>query len=125
MMPLTDILTDKSILITGGTGSFGHAFVRSMLANARPRKVIVFSRDEQKHHAMQKLIGDPRARYFVGGVRDLSRLQLALRGVDFVVHAAAMKHVDLCEYNAKTRALPGAPAPEALPLLPPVRRRKA
>jgi len=99
MLPLTDILTDKSILITGGTGSFGHAFVRSMLANAKPRKVIVFSRDEQKHHAMQKLVGDPRVRYFVGDVRDLSRLQLALRGVDFVVHAAAMKHVDLCEYN--------------------------
>jgi UDP-N-acetylglucosamine 4,6-dehydratase len=99
MRPSMDILTDKSILITGGTGSFGTAFVKTVLAHALPKKVIVFSRDEQKHHAMQKSVGDPRVRYFVGDVRDQSRLRLALRGVDFVVHAAAMKHVDLCEYN--------------------------
>jgi UDP-N-acetylglucosamine 4,6-dehydratase/5-epimerase len=99
MRPSMDILTDKSILITGGTGSFGTAFVKTVLAHAQPKKVIVFSRDEQKHHAMQKLVGDARVRYFVGDVRDQSRLRLALRGVDFVVHAAAMKHVDLCEYN--------------------------
>jgi UDP-N-acetylglucosamine 4,6-dehydratase len=94
-----EILTDKSILITGGTGSFGKAFVESVLADGQAKKVIVFSRDEQKHHAMQKEVADPRVRYFVGDVRDLSRLRLALRGVDFVVHAAAMKHVDICEYN--------------------------
>jgi UDP-N-acetylglucosamine 4,6-dehydratase/5-epimerase len=94
-----DILNGKSILITGGTGSFGSAFVKSILARGQPRKVIVFSRDEQKHHAMKKQFADPRIRFFVGDVRDLARLRLALRGVDLVVHAAAMKHVDLCEYN--------------------------
>jgi UDP-N-acetylglucosamine 4,6-dehydratase len=94
-----DIVTGKNILVTGGTGSFGTAFVKSVLALGQPKKVIVFSRDEQKHHAMQKQVADSRVRYFVGDVRDLSRLRLALRGVDFVVHAAAMKHVDLCEYN--------------------------
>lgn len=99
MQPLMQILTDTSILITGGTGSFGRALVKAVLAHGLPRKVIVLSRDEQKHHAMQAEITDPRVRYFVGDVRDLSRLRLAFRGVDFVVHAAAMKHVDICEYN--------------------------
>jgi UDP-N-acetylglucosamine 4,6-dehydratase/5-epimerase len=99
MRPLMEILTGKSILITGGTGSFGSALVKSVLALGQPKKVIVFSRDEQKHHAMQKQFADSRIRYFVGDVRDLSRLRLALRGVNIVVHAAAMKHVDLCEYN--------------------------
>ena len=92
-------LAGKSILITGGTGSFGSAFVRAVLEHGKPRKVIVFSRDEQKHHAMQKQFHDPRIRFFVGDVRDLARLRLALRGVNYVIHAAAMKHVDLCEYN--------------------------
>lgn len=96
---LMDNIAGKSILITGGTGSFGSAFVRALLELGKPRKVIVFSRDEQKHHAMKKEFTDPRIRYFVGDVRDLARLRLALRGVNFVVHAAAMKHVDLCEYN--------------------------
>jgi len=99
MRQLMKILTGKSILVTGGTGSFGTAFVKSVLAFGQPKKVIVFSRDEQKHHVMKKQISDARVRHFVGDVRDLSRLRLALRGVDFVVHAAAMKHVDLCEYN--------------------------
>jgi UDP-N-acetylglucosamine 4,6-dehydratase/5-epimerase len=96
---LLSTISGKSILITGGTGSFGRAFVRRLLDEAEPKRVVVFSRDEQKHHAMMADFSDPRLRYFVGDVRDASRMQLALRGVDIVVHAAGMKHVHLCEYN--------------------------
>ena len=99
MQQLCKVLDGKSILITGGTGSFGRAFTRAILAHGNPKKVIVFSRDEQKHHAMQTEFGDPRIRYFVGDVRDGNRMNLALRGVDMVVHAAGMKHVHVCEYN--------------------------
>jgi UDP-N-acetylglucosamine 4,6-dehydratase len=94
----TTILDNKSILITGGTGSFGKAFVARALAS-RARKIIVFSRDEQKHYEMERTIKDRRMRYFVGDIRDRDRLQTALRDVDIVVHAAAMKHVPICEYN--------------------------
>ncbi len=87
------------VLVTGGTGSFGKAFVRRLLAEHEPRKVIVFSRDEQKHYALQNEIADPRLRFFVGDVRDRDRLLRALHGVDVVVHAAAMKHVPIAEYN--------------------------
>ncbi len=99
---MTDLHSDldgKSILITGGTGSFGRAFVRRILSEANPKRVIVFSRDEQKHHTMQSEFQDPRLRYFVGDVRDVNRLNMALRSVDVLVHAAGMKHVHLCEYN--------------------------
>jgi UDP-N-acetylglucosamine 4,6-dehydratase len=99
MQQLCKILDGKSILITGGTGSFGRAFTKAILAHGNPKKVIVFSRDEQKHHAMQTEFNDPRIRYFVGDVRDGSRMHLALRGVDMVIHAAGMKHVHMCEYN--------------------------
>ena len=92
-------LEDKSILVTGGTGSFGRAFIRAVLEYSQAKRVIVFSRDEQKHHAMQAEFQDSRLRYFIGDVRDLSRMQLALRSVDVVVHAAGMKHVHMCEYN--------------------------
>jgi UDP-N-acetylglucosamine 4,6-dehydratase len=94
----TAILDGKSVLITGGTGSFGRAFVDRALAS-RARKVIVFSRDEQKHYALERQVSDRRMRYFVGDIRDRDRLQTALRDVDIVVHAAAMKHVPICEYN--------------------------
>ena len=87
------------ILVTGGTGSFGHAFVRRLLKDFSPGRVIVFSRDEQKHYAMQSQISDPRLRCFVGDIRDKDRLKRALAGVDIVVHAAAMKHVPIAEYN--------------------------
>ena len=90
---------DQVILVTGGTGSFGRAFVETLLAHGNPRKVIVFSRDEQKHYQMERTMTDPRLRFFVGDVRDRDRLRTALRGVDVVVHAAAMKHVPICEYN--------------------------
>jgi len=92
-------LSGKVILVTGGTGSFGRAFVSRVLAQHAPAKVIVFSRDEQKHYAMQRDMDDPRLRFFVGDIRDRSRLLRALRGVDIVIHAAAMKHVPLAEYN--------------------------
>ena len=92
-------LSGKVILVTGGTGSFGRAFVTRLLAQHAPAKLIVFSRDEQKHFAMQRELDDPRLRFFVGDIRDRSRLLRALRGVDIVVHAAAMKHVPLAEYN--------------------------
>lgn len=100
--PLMDTppdLSGKVILVTGGTGSFGRAFVARVLAEHAPAKVIVFSRDEQKHYAMQRDMDDPRLRFFVGDIRDRSRLLRALRGVDIVIHAAAMKHVPLAEYN--------------------------
>ena len=100
--PLMDAAPDlsgKVILVTGGTGSFGRAFVDRVLAQHAPAKLIVFSRDEQKHFAMQRDLDDARLRFFVGDIRDRSRLMRALRGVDVVIHAAAMKHVPLAEYN--------------------------
>jgi len=91
---------DKSILITGGTGSFGKKFIQIMLKEFHPKKIIVFSRDELKQHEM-RLNGfdDPALRYFIGDVRDASRLRRAMREVDIVVHAAALKQVPACEYN--------------------------
>jgi UDP-N-acetylglucosamine 4,6-dehydratase len=94
----TSILDGKSVLVTGGTGSFGRAFVERALTS-RARKVIVFSRDEQKHYALERQLDDRRMRYFVGDIRDRDRLEVALRDVDVVIHAAAMKHVPICEYN--------------------------
>ncbi len=94
-----EVLRDAVVLVTGGTGSFGRAFVRRLLSDCGPRKVIVFSRDEQKHFSMQSELSDPRLRFFVGDVRDKARLMRALVGVDVVVHAAAMKHVPIAEYN--------------------------
>ncbi len=93
-----DCLANKSVLITGGTGSFGRAFVDRAL-QSRARKIIVFSRDEQKHYELERELSDKRLRYFVGDIRDRDRMTTALRDVDIVVHAAAMKHVPICEYN--------------------------
>jgi UDP-N-acetylglucosamine 4,6-dehydratase len=93
---------DKTILITGGTGSFGHKFVEAMLASHRPRKLIVFSRDELKQHDMRALFPDGSGspvRYFIGDVRDRDRLYRAFDGVDIIVHAAALKQVPAAEYN--------------------------
>jgi UDP-N-acetylglucosamine 4,6-dehydratase len=95
----TSVLDGKSVLVTGGTGSFGKAFVETAL-KSKAKKVIVFSRDEQKHYTMERQFqGERRVRFFVGDIRDRDRLQTALRDVDIVVHAAAMKHVPICEYN--------------------------
>jgi UDP-N-acetylglucosamine 4,6-dehydratase len=91
-----------SILITGGTGSFGKMFTNIMVNEYRPKKLIIFSRDELKQHEMRQLYpdsGDSPIRYFVGDVRDRERLQRAFSGVDIVVHAAALKQVPACEYN--------------------------
>lgn len=94
------MLTDKTILVTGGTGSFGNTFVPMTLAKYNPRKVIVFSRDEMKQWDMaKKFVGDDRVRFFIGDVRDKDRLYRALDGVDYVVHAAATKIVPTAEYN--------------------------
>ncbi len=94
------MLNNSSVLITGGTGSFGHAFVEMTLKKYNPKKVIIYSRDEMKQWDMaKKFAGDPRVRFFVGDVRDKERLYRALEGVDYVVHAAATKIVPTAEYN--------------------------
>ncbi len=94
------MLTDKKILITGGTGSFGHNFVPMTLAKYNPRKLVIYSRDEMKQWEMGKLYGeDPRVRFFIGDVRDKDRLHRALNGIDYVIHAAATKIVPIAEYN--------------------------
>jgi len=93
------MLTDRSILITGGTGSFGRQFVRVLLQRAKPRRLIVFSRDELKQFEMQQEFKQPCMRYFLGDVRDGRRLEQAMRGVDIVVHAAALKQIPAAEYN--------------------------
>src|SRR3989344_3474291 len=91
---------NKSILITGGTGSFGRGLTEYILRNFSPKKLIVFSRDEVKQSQMRQALGDDeRLRFFIGDVLDLPRLQRAFRGVDIVVHAAALKQVHTLEYN--------------------------
>ena len=90
----------STILVTGGTGSFGKAFIEMTLSMYKPKKIVVFSRDEMKQWDMAKLYGqDPRVRFFIGSVRDRERLHRALNKVDYVVHAAATKIVPIAEYN--------------------------
>lgn len=94
------MLNNSSILVTGGTGSFGHTFIPMTLAKYNPKKIIIFSRDEMKQWEMaKKFEGDERVRFFIGDVRDKARLYRALDGVDYVVHAAATKIVPTAEYN--------------------------
>lgn len=91
---------DKIVLVTGGSGSFGKKFIRLLLDEIHPAKIIVFSRDELKQHEMRVHgFDDPKLRYFIGDVRDRDRLIRAMNGVDIVVHAAALKQVPACEYN--------------------------
>lgn len=90
---------DRSVLVTGGTGSFGRRFIRTLLNHHNPRRVVVFSRDELKQYEMQQDFDDPRMRFFLGDVRDRERLMQAMRNIDYVVHAAALKQVPAAEYN--------------------------
>ncbi|MEG1655937.1 MAG: UDP-N-acetylglucosamine 4,6-dehydratase (inverting) [Christensenellaceae bacterium] len=95
------MLNNKTILITGGTGSFGNFFTEYVLAHYHPKKIIIYSRDEFKQFNMRNkfMAHDDKLRYFIGDVRDKDRLNRAFRGVDYVIHAAAMKQVPACEYN--------------------------
>jgi UDP-N-acetylglucosamine 4,6-dehydratase/5-epimerase len=90
---------NKVILITGGTGSFGKQYVETILKDFSPRKIIVYSRDELKQYEMAQVYDSDVMRYFIGDVRDRDRLDLAMNGVDLVIHAAALKHVPIAEYN--------------------------
>ena len=96
------MFNNKSILITGGSGSFGHQYVRTILNRYQPKKLIVYSRDELKQYEMAQVFPEKTygsMRYFIGDVRDQARLTMAMRGVDYVIHAAALKHVPAAEYN--------------------------
>ncbi|GAA0815580.1 UDP-N-acetylglucosamine 4,6-dehydratase (inverting) [Colwellia asteriadis] len=95
----TSMFDNKSILITGGTGSFGKKYVETLLKSHNPKKIIIYSRDELKQFEMQQVFNQPCMRYFIGDVRDKERLTRAMRGVNFVIHAAAMKQVPAAEYN--------------------------
>ena len=93
------MFTNKSILITGGTGSFGHQYVQTLLSRYQPARLIIFSRDELKQYEMAQQFDAPCMRFFLGDVRDPVRLAQAMRGVDIVIHAAALKQVPAAEYN--------------------------
>ncbi|MDB2671140.1 polysaccharide biosynthesis protein, partial [Candidatus Pseudothioglobus singularis] len=94
------MLTNKSILITGGTGSFGHAFIPMTLEKYNPKQIVIYSRDEMKQWEMaQKFEDDPRVKFVIGDVRDQAHLSRTLNGIDYVVHAAATKIVPTAEYN--------------------------
>ena len=95
------MLKDKTILITGGTGSFGKGFTRYVLANYEPKKIIIYSRDEFKQWMMAEEFKEfaDKLRFFIGDVRDVERLRRACEGVDYIIHAAALKQVPACEYN--------------------------
>lgn len=101
-LPTNLDLSDKSILITGGTGSFGKKIVETLLKSYTPKRVIIYSRDELKQFEMEQVFSikeNPCMRYFIGDVRDKDRLIMATRGVDYIIHAAALKHVPIAEYN--------------------------
>ena len=93
------MFNNKNILITGGTGSFGKKYTEIILSKYKPNKIIIFSRDELKQYEMTQSFTNRCMRYFIGDVRDAQRLQEAMQGVDFVIHAAALKHVPVAEYN--------------------------
>lgn len=92
-------LNNKTILITGGTGSFGNAALTHLIKSSNAKKIIIFSRDENKQYEMNKKFFQKNIRYFIGDIRDEKRLEMALQGVDFVIHAAALKQVPAAEYN--------------------------
>lgn len=96
---MPSVYDGKSILVTGGTGSFGKQFTSALLANASPKRLVIFSRDELKQYEMQQRWNTPFMRYFIGDVRDEKRLTQAMSGIDYVIHAAALKQVPAAEYN--------------------------
>ncbi|RAZ44692.1 UDP-N-acetylglucosamine 4,6-dehydratase (inverting) [Campylobacter hyointestinalis] len=93
------MFNNKNILITGGTGSFGKKYTKILLQNYKPNKIIIYSRDELKQYEMASEFNQKCMRYFIGDIRDEKRLKTAMNGVDYVIHAAAMKHVPIAEYN--------------------------
>lgn len=93
------MFNDRSILITGGTGSFGKQFVRTVIERYQPRRLVIYSRDELKQFEMQQEVQHPSLRFFIGDVRDADRMRRAMQGIDMVVHAAALKQVPAAEYN--------------------------
>lgn len=93
------MFNDKSILITGGTGSFGKKYTEILLKKYKPRRLVIYSRDELKQYEMAQVFKDKAMRFFIGDVRDYKRLRTAMNGIDYVIHAAAMKHVPIAEYN--------------------------
>lgn len=93
------MFNDKNILITGGTGSFGKKYTKILLEKYKPNKIIIYSRDELKQYEMAQDYNDKCMRYFIGDVRDGDRLKKAMKDVDYVIHAAALKHVPIAEYN--------------------------
>lgn len=93
------MFNDKSILITGGTGSFGKKYVETILSRYKPKRIVIYSRDELKQYEMQQEYNSDVMRYFIGDVRDPERLAVAMNGIDFVIHAAALKQVPAAEYN--------------------------
>ena len=96
------MLNNKNIFISGGTGSFGKKFVEKILKKYSPKKIVIYSRDEFKQYKMQETFPPHKyksLRYFLGDVRDLERLKMAMRGADYVIHAAALKQVPAAEYN--------------------------
>ena len=92
------MLNNKTILVTGGTGSFGNTVVRDIMKNHHPKEIIIFSRDEKKQHTMRLVLENPELRFIIGDVRDRESIFDAMKGVDYVFHAAALKHVPTCEF---------------------------
>lgn len=93
------MFNDQSVMITGGTGSFGKQYIKTILSRFNPKRIVVYSRDELKQFEMQQEFDAPQMRYFIGDVRDRERLSQAMRGIDYVIHAAALKQVPTAEYN--------------------------
>lgn len=93
------MFNNASVLITGGTGSFGKQYTKTLLKNFNPERIVIYSRDELKQYEMGQTFNDPRMRYLIGDVRDEARLNRAMEGIDYVIHAAALKHVPVAEYN--------------------------